>query len=566
MDQVLENVQKGVYPLAQKVTCKWKVPTWLTPLGVIKGPYTAARGVQDLVQARYLAHNLCGNTIVLQPKIVGDYILFDYLGKGVDLDNAPVSVPSYVWKSVTTRVLDRSAYPTQQAHKCVLEDPQVGQMLFHWIICYALGVGDVGPWNVLVFPPTGQMAGVDMEEFRTNMSTKPALLMQALLTRSPSKEMAVLYKNYLAKNAPQLKARLESAYQNVSLFSPELLKKLQVPLIVIQERLCHVITLLSVWNNTQPCLWTRNDNLQVQPKETNKRKREASSDLVKKKSMLTAKSPCGYGFFVLASALQKTIRRGLTDLALQVLADGLATGPPVSTGLVNRIRVIALEDVGVANLPLALSVVDAVNRGADNSTLAGCVKAMCESPKTRILSLLYNAYCKEEGVKHCGMLEIPKGSTLESLLKNKDPRAIAQLCKQFDFTQLAEGRKYFDTFVGLSPKAIDVLKDGYSKRKSSRDVRVFWLTPVLARLFCPLSFECVPVKLTPVHLPCVSELTIPSFAFDMHTGRKGGMNSVQFATEGCVLHNEWNPADLNVAELKATYLHVKECADQRKKK
>jgi replication-associated recombination protein RarA len=103
----------------------------------------------------------------------------------------------------------------------------------------------------------------------------------------------------------------------------------------------------------------------------------------------------GYDFHELLSALQKDIRRGNEYEAVFWAAELESFNP---TALWNRLRVIASEDIGIAN-PLALLVIDvlekeynsAKERGNDSYIfLTHAVLFLARSHKSRIVDDLLN--------------------------------------------------------------------------------------------------------------------------------------------------------------------------------
>jgi len=570
------------WPMAQRVTSPNKVPTWLTPNCVRKGPYPEGSTIPSLVEARYLAHVALGNRCVIQPKRNGSFIEYDYIGEGVNLEG-PVLDPCFQWKGKNYRVLHRSNFPTVQAHKYDRLHEIVGDVLFHLACCYALGSGDVGLWNILVHPPTGKVVGVDMEDFRMNVPHEPVSLMQALFTRAPSKDQMPIYSTYLANNKQEFMNKLTAAVSNGLIIdvAKHYSRTLRVTPDVVHFRMNTLIHLVGEWTTDkhyfEPTKVLNPLKRTLAVKKVPVKRQKTSKETQTKEarpSMLTARSPCGHGFFDLASALQKCVRRGETETALNVLSDALAAGSPISTGIINRIRVIALEDVGIANFQLAISVVKLINDHkkpgleATPDQLAGAVKAMCESKKTRILSLLFNAYCTEYGVERMGSTPLTLDDDLKNLVKGRDPRALALVHNRVNFACMADGRAFFGKLQGLHPQSIRELDEGYHQRKGSRDVRVFYLTPIVACMYVPGVEMVAPLALPPVPIPTVSALSLPGFTYDMHTTRgKSSNRREQFAREGCLLVNEWNPfGDEEVKTLKDTYLYVKQCTDEAKER
>ncbi len=86
--------------------------------------------------------------------------------------------------------------------------------------------------------------------------------------------------------------------------------------------------------------------------------------------------------WLLVSGLQKAIRFGLVDDAALMAAGLLELAPSY---LRNRLPIIAMEDIGPANLPLVQAIVSLPRRGrACGEQIVGVVAAMAESPKSRL--------------------------------------------------------------------------------------------------------------------------------------------------------------------------------------
>lgn len=126
----------------------------------------------------------------------------------------------------------------------------------------------------------------------------------------------------------------------------------------------------------------------------------------------------GEPFDVVKSAMQKYIRRQLTDRAVLAavelyrfgeLGDQAKAGV---TNVFNRVSICANEDIGPANLPLVLEVTKIVESGnRDVATLAAMVQLLSESKKTRMMSHAWRAYATEEGriVSKAHKLDVDSG-------------------------------------------------------------------------------------------------------------------------------------------------------------
>jgi replication-associated recombination protein RarA len=119
-------------------------------------------------------------------------------------------------------------------------------------------------------------------------------------------------------------------------------------------------------------------------------------------------TPKGYDLHEVLSALQKEIRRGKEYQAVYWAVELEAFNP---TALWNRLRVVASEDIGLANSTAALLIdtlernyFDSVRRENDSSRLflVHAVLFLARSPKSRIVDNLLNVVYNDEK-----RLEIP---------------------------------------------------------------------------------------------------------------------------------------------------------------
>lgn len=119
--------------------------------------------------------------------------------------------------------------------------------------------------------------------------------------------------------------------------------------------------------------------------------------------------PWGYGIKVRVSDLQKSIRLGLHRQALASFFScfnmpKLFDSPrakAIRTNAINRLAVIAVEDVGVAHLPLVFHVLREIPKlkKTHNATeLAIIVILLAHTRKTRVASHLYHSYAAENTV------------------------------------------------------------------------------------------------------------------------------------------------------------------------
>ena len=101
---------------------------------------------------------------------------------------------------------------------------------------------------------------------------------------------------------------------------------------------------------------------------------------------------------IVKSGLQKYIRRNEVDdaliMAFEMLRMREINAKAIVTNFANRISIIAVEDIGPANLPLVKRILEKPISELPDVEIYSLIVQMCNSPKTRILSHLARAYNK----------------------------------------------------------------------------------------------------------------------------------------------------------------------------
>lgn len=235
---------------------------------------------------------------------------------------------------------------------------------------------------------------------------------------------------------------------------------------------------------------------------------------------------------VYASWLQKAIRRGLFHQALYAAA-GLYSfsleerGAPLATFLLNRIEIISMEDIGLANPFLTDAVLEKVEHVRNNSgdpvqkfnVLAGVIKALCESQKTRLSSWLKNAMGRERPPRDLG------GFGHIQHIFCLEPSEIKKQKIGKDSTVLSKW----------------LYKSGTSAKKE-------WIYGLILALIRPQTgevptiepFDTVPFFAKWVQEPEVLEGTLKDIVLDIHTGKKkkSTESRYDFAIRGAHVENE----------------------------
>ena len=258
----------------------------------------------------------------------------------------------------------------------------------------------------------------------------------------------------------------------------------------------------------------------------------------------------GVAIDVRKSDVQKAIRRGLTKQAIGSFIAGFElvhlfpesdetnehrVAKSVQTNFINRLIVILVEDVGLANPRLvkyALPVLFGMSTGKrkrDLDTLCGIIVCMCESEKSRLCSHLFHAFKKTEKTEIT--LEDP---SCFSWLVTKDPEDVFSkiLCKELSeyktgFLELRAVYKKSSKFGKPNVIRYALGLGHYLLEKSEKGdfVRAEMQKPFLA---------IVPFRFLGPLYPCPLVESV-----DIHTkaGRKAGSTVKRFKQEGAQVEN-----------------------------
>lgn len=320
----------------------------------------------------------------------------------------------------------------------------------------------------------------------------------------------------------------------------------------------------------------------------------------------------GYSVGDLKSWLQKAIRRGSEDEAVWAAVE-LYTLPKQSvvTNLFNRLRIISMEDIGVAN-PSAVKCVGEILASLETAkgkpklpvTAEGVMKVakltaylakskhlrlcsdykavfMTPSLRPKLKKIFPSIYTKH----HEDILGIDTsdakilGSRMINLLKEKDDCAFYVMAKIMDLEVLpfktlkSQKPAYYvldlidrlskELKVKFSPEVkilVGWMKGGIINSKIDYNLPLYYaLLMILKRddmSSCDL--DCAKDKVVISNfLPKVKILKIPSYALDKHTltGKKAGKTAEDFANEGALVENE--DANLLNPEYREVYLRSK---------
>lgn len=245
---------------------------------------------------------------------------------------------------------------------------------------------------------------------------------------------------------------------------------------------------------------------------------------------------------IYASWLQKSIRRGIFDQAIYAAAGLFAfsteeRGAPLLTFLLNRLEIIAIEDIGLANpflVDTIISTFEKVRKTPEFNSIAGVVKSLCESPKTRLCSWIKNALGREKA--EC---DIEPFGTIKYLF-HMEPSEIKKQKIGRDTSPLS--------------------KWIYQSGKSSKSEWIFGLVLILIREKSEIPniepFDSDYLFEKWVTEPEVLEGEMKDIVLDIHTGKKKKTTETKydFALRGAYIENE-----------KVMYPHLKEFYNECKR-
>lgn len=312
----------------------------------------------------------------------------------------------------------------------------------------------------------------------------------------------------------------------------------------------------------------------------------------------TSISTKGHTDKVLRSALQKSVRRNMVDMALMVVFEFLrfadVGGSLLVSNMLNRLMIIAAEDIGVANVSLVINVINfhQVNN-RDPVQITNVVLALCASTKTRIGSHAYRTYATTTGIDYARSLGITTETGLPEELPTldiwlaDDPSEIKPIAAAFalrlsegsmlaftwaaTFLEVSEGQKYglrqrrrqpvmilWQILAAFLPAEI-VKPLQYAYFKCLKDARCFMSMAILCVIYDQNVVEHVDFTAPQDISRLVAgdyELVIDQhFILDMHTppGRSVGRDRDHFVREGAKVENQ----DMRFydALLEQVYIH-----------
>jgi len=286
----------------------------------------------------------------------------------------------------------------------------------------------------------------------------------------------------------------------------------------------------------------------------------------------------GISYGTCSSSLQKSVRRGIAEEAVQWALGMYSMSPIARTNLWNRLLVMTVEDVGPANILALPTVLDLfLNKDEDEVyRIALAAAYLAQSKKTRVNDWACYFY-KVEGdeIEKEGMQNYY--NTYVKALKKKDIERVLKCITCLAFCEeevplslrrsLGSKKKYaqsliwtgFDTVIGESKyldrvKEIASLKNWNSKIERKGKTRLLYSH--VAILWCLTDFKELDkhsegtIKTAEEYIKVKGRLDqikefkglygVPDYAMDKHTieGRKLKRGFEHFIEEGSYLENE----------------------------
>ena len=120
------------------------------------------------------------------------------------------------------------------------------------------------------------------------------------------------------------------------------------------------------------------------------------------------KSYGGHSIDLLKNCVREYIRRGVVEKALMAAVElfrmNEVGGTAPITNLVNKLKIIAVEDIGISDIEVLLYSLSVLNKSAHTfKDIANVIALMCKAKKTMLVSHVWKTYCTEDGRKYAAV-------------------------------------------------------------------------------------------------------------------------------------------------------------------
>ena len=378
------NTALSKYIVGQKRTGKGKQFVFINGDYAIKGPYSEKRLSNVITRSQILSKWGSPVAVLLIDQFNtpdGIFIRFPNIMKGYNLETEEhnESFSDYKYNILKNQpVIDIGSILSVKNGKWIY--PLMEDTLLTLCHCYILNVGDMNVRNTMIDPNTKQFYVIDYDD---NLGS--------------NREDEIFYFN----KAPAKKYNwYENCASHYSKIADRLIPLLNDEIVLnnnLIEKVQKTIDLLRKYSKNQIII--PNLTLRVIPKIP----MPSSGNMIWKGLMGGSKTYSNIPLDIAKSALQKYIRRNMTDRAILSAIElyrfsEIPEAKAAVTNLYNRLAIIANEDIGPANLDLVLSVTNVVESGdRDVKLLVTMVKLLSESKKTRLPSHCWRTYANPEG-------------------------------------------------------------------------------------------------------------------------------------------------------------------------
>lgn len=375
--------------VGQKRTGKNKPFVFFKDKFVIKGPYKSQKRFENVIIRSKIFEQWRTPCVVKSVDSFnteeGNFIVFPNIMHKYKLD---YFLYTETFSGLTYKVVKDP--PVIDLGKALPENPWIFNILEDTILalchCNILNVGDMNLRNILIDLKIKEIYIIDFDDDLTSdrddevfyFNKKPGKKLNwyshvYTYYYNTAIKLKDLFDSAVIKNNNNLKNRLERAIELLMRYSKhsELIKELDV---------------------------TETTKIET-PKSTEK----SIGKMVWKGLKRGSKTYSGIDLDIIKSAVQKYIRRSMTEKAILSAVEMYRLkevgGSAAVTNLYNRLAIIANEDIGPSNLPLVLEVTQMVESDEirDLETLITIVDLLSKSKKTRIMSHAWRTFCTPEG-------------------------------------------------------------------------------------------------------------------------------------------------------------------------
>lgn len=356
----------------------------------------------------------------------GPFIVYTNLAAGYPVESIPIkeSFSDYEYRYLVRHTLLKLNHCWEQTlswNNLFLAD--LLEALCH---CYILQVGDAGMCNILADLNTRRVYVIDYDELQGTANEN---------------------ETFYFKKPPGQKFKW---LEQVRRYYPEVLRRLSTLSVPphMQHRLETCRRLLSCTTTV-----TLSSSFTLDNGGT------SSSDMRQYKGRFGGVTYHGIPTDVAKSGFQKAVRRGQTEWVLMYLFDLYGLGQiekagAIWTNTVNRLAVCAAEDVGLAQLDVALAVINRVNNHkmfpVTPAELAAMGQLLSISKKTRICSHLWYAFVIPEGKSKAASHGISHMLPNVANLLPQAPGMIGMALGAFDYLCNEIARKSYPRKIGYA--------------------------------------------------------------------------------------------------------------------